>query len=136
MLHLLETKWSVWFAISCIAHICMTVMTSLTSFFLILFHYWAASVVYQQNWVNNTTWKFPDEYFFCLSYSGWVFSRLLTDQVAKMHPTPPFHKICHTHPTMMKLSTVIPYLTKIQNIYKLCDTPIKFYWHQYFFTKN
>ena len=55
MLDLLETRCSVWFAICCIAHICMTDMTSLISFLLILFHYWAAFVVYQQNWVNNTT---------------------------------------------------------------------------------
>ena len=51
-------------------------------------------------------------------------------------PPPPLPKICHTYPTMMKLSTVIPYLTKIQNIYKSRGTPITFCWHQYFFTKN
>ena len=27
---------------------------------------------------------------------------------------PPFPKICHTYPTMMKLGTVVPYLKKIQ----------------------
>ena len=27
------------------------------SFLLILSHYWAAFVVYQQNWVNNATWN-------------------------------------------------------------------------------
>ena len=27
---------------------------------------------------------------------------------------PPFPKICHTYPTMMKLGTVIPYLKEIQ----------------------
>ena len=42
-------------------------------------------------------------------------------------------KICHTYPTMMNLSAVIPYLTKIQNIYKSHDTSIKFCWHQFFF---
>ena len=57
MLDLLETRCSVWFAICCISHICMTDMTSLILFFLILFHYWAAFVVYQQNRVNNTTWN-------------------------------------------------------------------------------
>ena len=36
------------------------------------------------------------------------------------------HKTCHTYPKVMKLGTVIPYLTKIQNIYKSGDTPIKF----------
>ena len=124
MLDLLETKCSVWFAIYCIAHICMTDMTSLISFFLILFHYWAAFVVFQQNWVNNTTWN----------YLPNIFSALLSDRGAEM-PPPPLLKICHTYPKMIKLSTVIPYLTKIQNIYKSRDIPIKFCWHQYFFTK-
>ena len=55
MLDLLQTRCSVWFATCCVAHICMTDMTSLISFFLILFHYWAALVVYQQNRVNSTT---------------------------------------------------------------------------------
>ena len=40
---------------------------------------------------------------------------------------PPFHKICHTYPTMMKLGELIPYLKKIQKIYKLLDTPFEFY---------
>ena len=35
-------------------------------------------------------------------------------------------KICHTYPTMMKLSTVAPYLKKIQKIYKPRDTPLQF----------
>ena len=38
----------------------------------------------------------------------------------------PIPKICHTHPTMIKLDKVIPYLKKIQKIYKLCDTPLEF----------
>ena len=57
MLDLLETRCSVWFAICCIAHICMTDLTSLIFFLLILFHYWGAIVVYQQNCVNNTSWN-------------------------------------------------------------------------------
>ena len=48
----------------------------------------------------------------------------------------PHYEICQTYPTMMKLSTIITYLTKIQNIYKSRDIPIKFCWHLYFFTKN
>ena len=36
-------------------------------------------------------------------------------------------KICHIYPTMMKLGTVIPYLKKIQKIYKSRDTPLEFY---------
>ena len=39
---------------------------------------------------------------------------------------PPFLKICHTYPTMMKLGTVTPYLKKIQKIYKSRDTPLEF----------
>ena len=34
--------------------------------------------------------------------------------------------ICYTYLTMMKLSTVIPYLTKIQKNYKLRDTPLEY----------
>ena len=63
------------------------------------------------------------------------FFRLLTDgEGAKK--TPHLPKICHTYPTMMKLGTVIPYLRKIQKIYESRDTPLEFYWHQYFFTGN
>ena len=36
----------------------------------------------------------------------------------------------------MKLGTVIPYLRKIQKIYKPRDTSLEFCWHQHFFTKN
>ena len=49
---------------------------------------------------------------------------------------PPFLKICHTYPTMMKLGTVTPYLKKIQKIYKSRDTPLEFCRHQQFFTGN
>ena len=35
-------------------------------------------------------------------------------------------KICHTYPTMMKLGTLIPYIKKIQQIYKSRDTPLEF----------
>ena len=33
-------------------------------------------------------------------------------------------RICHTYPTVMKLVTVIPYLKKIQKLYKSRDTPL------------
>ena len=49
-------------------------------------------------------------------------------------PPPPLRKIRHTNPTMMKLGTVIPYLRKIQKMYKSRDTPLGFCWHQHFFT--
>ena len=39
---------------------------------------------------------------------------------------PPFPKICHTYPKMLKLSTVIPYLKKIQKIYESRDTHPEF----------
>ena len=39
------------------------------------------------------------------------------------------HKNFRTYPKMMKLCTVIPYLTKIQNIHKSRETPIKFCWN-------
>ena len=56
---------------------------------------------------------------------GWVVAFL-----------PPLPKIRHTNPTMMKLGTVIPYLRKIQKMYKSRDTPLGFCWHQHFFTGN
>ena len=44
----------------------------------------------------------------------------------------PSPKICHTYPTMMKIGTLIPYLKKIQKIYKVRDTLLEFCRHQYF----
>ena len=35
-------------------------------------------------------------------------------------------KICHTYPTIIKLGTLIPYLKKIQEIYKSRDTTSEF----------
>ena len=68
------------------------------------------------------------------SYSGWAFSRLLTDGGVWQKGLLP--KICHTYPAMMKLGAVIHYLKKIQKIYESCGTPLEFCWHQYFFTGN
>ena len=48
----------------------------------------------------------------------------------------PLPKIWLTYPTMMTLGTVIPYLKKIQKIYKSRDTPLEFCWYQHFFTEN
>ena len=39
---------------------------------------------------------------------------------------PPLPKICNTHPTMVKLGAVMPYLRKIQNIYESRGTPLEF----------
>ena len=38
----------------------------------------------------------------------------------------PLPKIRHTNPTMMKFGTVIPYLRKIQKMYKSRDTSLEF----------
>ena len=38
----------------------------------------------------------------------------------------PLPKICHRYPTMMKLSTGIPYPKKIQKIYESQDIPLEF----------
>ena len=38
----------------------------------------------------------------------------------------PLSKIRHTYPTMMKLGAVIPYLRKIQKMYKSRDTSLEF----------
>ena len=48
----------------------------------------------------------------------------------------PFSKICRTYPTTMKLATVIPYLRKIQKIYKSRDMSLELCWHQDFFIRN
>ena len=123
MLDLLETRCSVWFAICCIAHICMTDMTSLISFLLILFHYWATFMVYQQNWVHNTTWNSLSNIFSVNHIQVRSFRGCSWIGVQKC----PLPKICQTYPIMMKYSLVIPYLTNIQNKYKSRDTPTKFF---------
>ena len=46
---------------------------------------------------------------------------------------PSLRKICNTYPTMKKLGTIIPHL-KMQKTYESCDTLLKFFWHQHFFT--
>ena len=130
MLDLHETRWSVWFAICCVTLICMTDMKSLI--FLILFHYWAAFMVYRQNRINNTTSNSLTNIFSVNHIEDGSFQAAHGSGCKSAH----LHKICHTYPTMIKLSMVIPYLTKVQHIYKSRGTHIKFCWHQYFFTKN
>ena len=60
-------------------------------------------------------------------YEGWAFLVLLTDGGGGegQKAPPPLSLICHTYLTLMKLSTVIPYLKKIQKIHKLRDTPLE-----------
>ena len=45
---------------------------------------------------------------------------------------PSTYKICQTYTTIMKLGIVIPYLKKIQKMYKLHDTSLEFCWHRHF----
>ena len=45
-------------------------------------------------------------------------------------------KVFYTYPAIIKLSTIIPNLKKIQKTYKSRDTALKFSRHQYFFTGN
>ena len=134
MLGLLETRCSAWFAICCIAQICMTDVTNLISFLLILFHYWGAFVEYQQNWVNNTTWNFLTNIFSVNHIQIGSFRDCSRIGLQKCSPflnsvTPILQW------WMMKLSTVIPYLKEIENIYKSRDTPIKFCWISIFSPK-
>ena len=39
---------------------------------------------------------------------------------------PTLPKICHAYPTTIKLGTDMPYLKKIQKMYKSRDTPLQF----------
>ena len=50
-----------------------------------------------------------------------IFGAALGWGEAKRAPVP---KICHTYPTMIKFSTVIPYLKKIQKIYNSRDISV------------
>ena len=52
-----------------------------------------------------------------------LFSGLLTDWGTRKSPLP---KICLTYPKMMTLGAVVPYLKKIQKLYKSRDTPLEF----------
>ena len=50
---------------------------------------------------------------------------MLADEWGPKKPSPPpFPKICHTFPAMMKPGTVILYQTKIQKMYESRDTPL------------
>ena len=73
---------------------------------------------------------------YSLTYSGWAFSGLLTDGEGGGGKKDPLPKICHTYPAMIKLGAIIPYIKKIQKMYKTHDTPLEFYLHQHFFTGN
>ena len=78
----------------------------------------------------------PQKIFFKLC-SRLAFFGLLSDGGGKRWLNSPLiTKICYTYPAMMKLNTVIPYLKKIQKIYKLQDTLLEFCWYQYFFTRQ
>ena len=55
---------------------------------------------------------------------GW--GALITDDRGGGLKRRLFSKICNTYPAMMKLGTVIPYIKKIQKIYKSRDTLLEF----------
>ena len=72
-------------------------------------------------------------YFKWITYSYYIkiliqtiillsFLGLLTDGKQK----DPHIKICHTYPAIMKFAVVIPYIKKIQKIYKIRDTLLAF----------
>ena len=63
--------------------------------------------------------KFPDKYPYHIQVGS--FRDCLRNELQKCPP--PFHPK-NTYPTMVKLSTVIPYLTKIQIRYKSRGTPL------------
>ena len=84
-------------------------------------------------WINPVRYLFWSSTFFtkkytlCLTLFRWVILGLLTDGCPK---------ICYTYPTMMKLGAVIPYLKKIQKIYKSRDRPPESCWNHHLFTRN
>ena len=51
-------------------------------------------------------------------------SRMGVGEGGQKVPLPPFPKIYYVYPAMMKLSTVIPYLKKIQKMYESRDAPL------------
>ena len=51
-----------------------------------------------------------------------------------MIPAPSLKSV--THPTMIKLGTVVPYLKKIQKLRESHGTALEFCPHQHFFTGN
>ena len=62
--------------------------------------------------------------FFFSATVNPIKDRLFRDFSRLREPKkPPFSKICHTYPTIMKAGTVIHYLRKIQKTYKSFDIP-------------
>ena len=81
-----------------------------------------------ENRTDNWYFFFP---FKSIQYGlFWGCSRM---RRAKRSPLP---KNCQIYPTMMKLDTVVPYLKKIQKIYKSRDTLNDFCWHQHLLPKD
>ena len=82
----------------------------------------------------NMYYTFTNKFIYCVNpIQNGPFRGCLRMGEPKSSPLP---KICHTYPTKMKLSTVIPYLKMAQKIYELRDTPLGFCWHQHFFIGN
>ena len=61
--------------------------------------------------------------FNLIDFSYCIKTWLLTDGGTKKASLP---KICHIYPAMIKLSTGIPYLKKIQKMYESRDIPLDF----------
>ena len=57
-------------------------------------------------------------------YFEYILTLFRMDFLGAAHGWTPLPKICHTHPTMMKLGTVIPYLKKIPKIYESRESPL------------
>ena len=73
-------------------------------------------------------------YVYIYIYEFNYFNPIQDGVFGASHGFSPPPKICHRYPTIIKLGTVIPYLKKMQNIYKSRDTPFEFCWHQLFYT--
>ena len=57
--------------------------------------------------------------------SALTVSQMVLFSAAPERPPSPY-KICHVYPTMMKLSTVMPYLKKIPKMYGSRDSLLEF----------
>ena len=82
---------------------------------------------------RNLQWRLKSSILFILTlfrmylfgvFHGWGVKR------------PSLPKISHTYPTMTKFGRLIPYIKKIQTIYKSRNTPLGFCWHHHYFIGN
>ena len=122
--------------------------------FFCFYDFWLRLVLrgclYGSRYIGQRIYRLTDRTFSMLLYErtkvitrfGWQFNPIqdgLFRGCSRMEGGlfwPPLPKIRFTYPTVMKLGRVIPYLRKIQKMYKSCDTSLEFCWHQHFFTGN